>query len=134
MNSIDIEIYKEEDIQNTSQYVQLTKSIQQSCPYWEKIVLAISECLNMNSIEDANPKVSANKYDPLFEQVAYLVVQTQQGSTSMIQRKFSIGYNRAGRLMDQLEVAGIVGPAHGSKPREVLCINEKDLKYKLENN
>ena len=86
LNSIDIEIYKEEDILNTSQYVQLTKSIQQSCPYWEKIVLAISECLNMNSIEDANPKVSANKYDPLFEQVAYLVVQTQQASTSMIQR------------------------------------------------
>jgi len=134
LNSIDIEIYKEEDILNTSQYVQLTKSIQQSCPYWEKIVLVISECLNMNSIEDANPKVSANKYDPLFEQVAYLVVQTQQASTSMIQRKFSIGYNRAARLMNQLEVVGIVGPAHGSKPREVLCINEKDLKYKLENN
>ena len=52
----------------------------------------------------------------------------------MIQRKFSIGYNRAGRLMNQLEAVGIVGPAHGSKPREVLCINEKDLKYKLENN
>ena len=71
--------------------------------------------------------------DPMFEEVARLVVQTQQGSTSMIQRKFSIGYNRAGRLMDQLEVAGIVGPAHGSKPREVLCISEEDLQFRIDN-
>jgi S-DNA-T family DNA segregation ATPase FtsK/SpoIIIE len=52
--------------------------------------------------------------------VAKLVVSTQQGSTSLIQRKFSIGYNRAGRLMDQLEKAGVVGPQQGSKPRDVL--------------
>jgi S-DNA-T family DNA segregation ATPase FtsK/SpoIIIE len=51
----------------------------------------------------------------------------------MIQRKFSIGYNRAGRLMDQLEAAGIVGAAHGSKPREVLCISEEDLQFRLDN-
>ena len=77
--------------------------------------------------------VDMQNLDPMFEEVARLVVQTQQGSTSMIQRKFSIGYNRAGRLMDQLEVAGIVGPAHGSKPREVLCISEEDLQFRIDN-
>lgn len=58
--------------------------------------------------------------DPMFDEVAKLVVSTQQGSTSLIQRKFSIGYNRAGRLMDQLEKVGVVGSQQGSKPREVL--------------
>jgi S-DNA-T family DNA segregation ATPase FtsK/SpoIIIE len=56
----------------------------------------------------------------MFDEVAKLVVSTQQGSTSLIQRKFSIGYNRAGRLMDQLEKVGVVGSQQGSKPREVL--------------
>lgn len=79
------------------------------------------------------PDVDLTHLDEMFEQVARLVVQTQQGSTSMIQRKFSIGYNRAGRLMDQLEVAGIVGPAHGSKPREVLCMSEEDLEFRIQN-
>lgn len=71
--------------------------------------------------------------DPLFEEAARLIVIHQQGSTSLIQRKFSIGYNRAGRLMDQLEQAGIVGPANGSKARAVLCQNETDLNLKLNN-
>lgn len=79
------------------------------------------------------PDVDLNHLDPMFDEVARLIVSTQQGSTSMIQRKFSIGYNRAGRLMDQMEVAGIVGPAHGSKPREVLCQTESELQYKLDN-
>ena len=57
--------------------------------------------------------------DPLFEEAARIIVAQQQGSTSLIQRKFSIGYNRAGRLMDQLEIAGIVGPPEGSKPRQL---------------
>ena len=83
--------------------------------------------------ESEGPNVDMQNLDPMFEEVARLVVQTQQGSTSMIQRKFSIGYNRAGRLMDQLEVAGIVGPAHGSKPREVLCISEEDLQFRIDN-
>ncbi len=78
------------------------------------------------------PDVDMTHLDPMFEDVARLIVSTQQGSTSMIQRKFSIGYNRAGRLMDQMEVAGIVGPAHGSKPREVLCQTDDELNYKLD--
>ncbi len=65
--------------------------------------------------------------DPMFEEAALLIIQSQQGSTSLIQRKFSIGYNRAGRLMDQLEKAGIVGSAQGSKPREVLIADEASL-------
>lgn len=65
--------------------------------------------------------------DPFFEEAARSVIISQQGSTSMIQRRFSIGYNRAGRLMDQLEKAGIVGAAHGSKPRDVLISDEGQL-------
>ena len=77
--------------------------------------------------------VDMTHLDPLFEDAARIIVANQQGSTSMIQRKFSIGYNRAGRLMDQLEKAGIVGAAQGSKPREVLCVDETDLEMKLNN-
>lgn len=65
--------------------------------------------------------------DPFFDEAAMHVVTTQMGSTSMIQRRFSIGYNRAGRLMDQLEQAGIVGATHGSKPREVLITDVNQL-------
>ena len=89
--------------------------------------------VTMEGEDGEGPDVDMQNLDPMFEEVARLVVQTQQGSTSMIQRKFSIGYNRAGRLMDQLEVAGIVGPAHGSKPREVLCISEEDLQFRIDN-
>ena len=74
-----------------------------------------------------------NRLDPMFEDAARLVVIHQQGSTSLIQRKFSIGYNRAGRIMDQLEKAGIVGPSEGSKARQVMCIDETDLEMRLGN-
>lgn len=65
--------------------------------------------------------VDLKKRDPMFEEAAKLVVQHQQGSTSLIQRKLSIGYNRAGRIIDQLEAAGVVGAFEGSKARDVLC-------------
>ena len=77
--------------------------------------------------------VDMGRLDPLFEDAARLVVIHQQGSTSLIQRKFAIGYNRAGRIMDQLEKAGIVGPTQGSKARDVLCIDDNDLEMRLNN-
>ena len=76
---------------------------------------------------DGGNDADLSHLDPMFEDAARLIISTQQGSTSLIQRKFSIGYNRAGRLMDQLEKAGIVGQAHGSKPREVLIQDELSL-------
>lgn len=89
-----------------------------------------------NSSKDS---IDVNERDPLFEEAATIIVQTQQGSTSMLQRKLKIGYNRAGRIIDQLEKAGIVGPFAGSKQREVKVATEfaleqflKDLN--LENN
>ena len=75
--------------------------------------------------------VDLNHLDPMFDEAARLIVVHQQGSTSLIQRKFAIGYNRAGRIMDQLEKAGIVGPTRGAKPREVLCADEIALEQKL---
>jgi S-DNA-T family DNA segregation ATPase FtsK/SpoIIIE len=77
--------------------------------------------------------VDLTHLDPLFEDAARLIVSNQSGSTSLIQRKFAIGYNRAGRLMDQLERAGVVGAAMGSKPREVLIQDEMSLNNLLGN-
>ena len=71
--------------------------------------------------------IDMSQRDAMFEDAARLVVLNQSGSTSMIQRKFSIGYNRAGRIMDQLEAAGIVGPQDGSKGRQVLVMDESQL-------
>ena len=70
--------------------------------------------------------------DTLFEEAARIIVSSQQASTSSLQRRYSIGYNRAGRLMDQLEAAGIVGPATGGRPREVLIMDMMQLENKLE--
>ncbi|WP_321374217.1 DNA translocase FtsK 4TM domain-containing protein [uncultured Draconibacterium sp.] len=77
--------------------------------------------------------VDLRNRDELFDDAARIVVMNQMGSTSMIQRKFSIGYNRAGRLMDQLEAAGIVGPSEGSKARQVLLQDEYSLEQLLNN-
>jgi DNA segregation ATPase FtsK/SpoIIIE, S-DNA-T family len=71
--------------------------------------------------------------DPLFDEAAKLIVLHQQGSTSLIQRKLKLGYNRAGRIVDQLEAAGIVGPFEGSKAREVLIQDEASLERLLNN-
>ena len=76
--------------------------------------------------------MDVGRFDPMFAEAARLIVVQQSGSTSLIQRKFAIGYNRAGRLMDQLEKAGIVGRADGSKPRPVLVSDEVQLDRILE--
>ena len=86
-----------------------------------------------NGTAAASSDVDMNRLDPLFEEAARLIIYHQQGSTSLIQRKFSIGYNRAGRIMDQLEHAGIVGPTNGSKARDVLCVDENDLQMRMSN-
>ena len=70
--------------------------------------------------------------DSLFEEAARLLVQNQVGSTSLLQRRMKLGYNRAGRLMDQLEAAGIVGPNQGSKARDVLIKSEMELQHHLD--
>ncbi len=80
---------------------------------------------------EGSADVDLQHRDPLFDEAARVVVQNQQGSTSLIQRKLSIGYNRAGRLIDQLEAAGIVGPFEGSKARQVLIPDEYTLEQLL---
>lgn len=77
-------------------------------------------------------EISSRSLDPLFSEVAMHVVQMQQGSTSNIQRRFNIGYNRAGRLMDQLEQMGLVSAQDGSKPRQVLVSDERTLQQILD--
>lgn len=93
----------------------------------------LPEYVDENAESSNAADVDMNRLDPLFEEAARLVIYHQQGSTSLIQRKFSIGYNRAGRIMDQLERAGIVGPANGSKARDVLCMDENDLEMRMSN-
>ena len=88
--------------------------------------LEIPEPLSEDDVSGGG-SLDAHSLDPLFEEAARAIVVSQQGSTSMIQRRLSIGYNRAGRLMDQMEKAGIVGAAKGSKPREVLISDEVSL-------
>lgn len=85
-----------------------------------------------SDIDDKTGGADISERDLLFEEAARLIVIHQQGSTSLIQRKFSVGYNRAGRLMDQLEATGVVGPAQGSKPRDVYVQDEYTLEKLLD--
>ena len=94
--------------------------------YLPEYIGSEGEALDTSSID-------MSKRDPLFEEAARLIVANQQGSTSLIQRKFSIGYNRAGRIVDQLEVAGIIGPFEGSKARQVLVMDDYHLGQILKN-
>ena len=115
---------------DTPEVAEITKFIarQQSYP----TAFYLPEYVDENAGGDLGD-VDMGRLDPLFEDAARLVVIHQQGSTSLIQRKFAIGYNRAGRIMDQLEKAGIVGPTQGSKARDVLCIDDNDLEMRLNN-
>ncbi|MCX7651059.1 MAG: DNA translocase FtsK [Flavobacteriales bacterium] len=85
----------------------------------------------MESPEEPSPDFEPGRRDPLFEEAARIVVQTQQGSTSMLQRRMRLGYSRAGRIMDELEHAGIVGPSEGSKTRKVLIQDLETLERYL---
>ena len=92
----------------------------------------LPEYVDENDGGPVDGAVDLGKFDPMFVDAARLIVASQSGSTSLIQRKFAIGYNRAGRLMDQLEATGIVGKADGSKPRPVLVVDDTQLDRILE--
>ena len=115
---------------DTPEVAEITKFIARQQGY--PTAFYLPEYVDENAGGDLGD-VDMGRLDPLFEDAARLIIIHQQGSTSLIQRKFAIGYNRAGRIMDQLEKAGIVGPAQGSKPREVFCIDENDLEMRLNN-
>ena len=111
------------EVERISEYI----SKQQGYP----TAFELPEYVDENAEPSGAADVDMNRLDPMFEEAARLIIYHQQGSTSLIQRKPSLGYNRAGRIMDQLERAGIVGPANGSKARDVLCIDENDLQMRL---
>ena len=104
---------------DTPEVANITEFISRQQGYPTAFFLPEVEDESASALDD----VDMDRLDPLFKDAARLIVSSQQGSTSLIQRKFSIGYNRAGRIMDQLEKANIVGPAQGSKPREVLFVD-----------
>ena len=87
----------------------------------------VGDDVDSGGIKDFDP----SDRDPLFEDAARLIVMHQQGSTSLIQRKLKLGYNRAGRIIDQLEASGVVGPFEGSKAREVLIHDDYALEQFL---
>ncbi len=99
--------------------------------YPEAFMLPEYEGVDINNSEPGS--VDLGKRDSLFEDAARVVVANQSGSTSLIQRRFSIGYNRAGRIIDQLEAAGVIGPFEGSKARQVLIADELELEQLLNN-
>jgi S-DNA-T family DNA segregation ATPase FtsK/SpoIIIE len=105
---------------DTTEIEKITEYVHSQQCYPSAHLLPEIEDDSGTELEDYDPEVK----DELFNKAARLIVEYQQGSTSLIQRKFSIGYNRAGRLIDQMEAAGIVGPYEGSRARQVLI---KDL-------
>lgn len=110
---------------DTPEVERINSFIAQQQGYTSAFELPEPDTADGESTEAAD--VDMQHLDPMFEDAARLIVMNQSGSTSLIQRKFAIGYNRAGRLMDQLERAGVVGAAQGSKPREVLIQDEMSL-------
>lgn len=117
---------------DTPEVVRINQFIAQQQGYLSPFELPEPEAGNGDG-GGSSSDVDLLPFDPMFEEVARMIVLNQSGSTSSIQRKFSIGYNRAGRLMDQMEKAGIVGPAIGSKPRDVLVQDEVSLNNLLAN-
>lgn len=91
----------------------------------------LPEYVNENESGGSGNEMGTDDLDPLFDEAAHMVVQHQQGSASLLQRRLKLGYNRAGRLIDQLEAAGIIGPFEGSKAREVRCKDVLSLEQLL---
>ena len=114
----------DEKLDISRQLSEAYQNVTLSRPGWEK------EIEEMTSFLPKQPSAK-ERLDPLFEDAATFVVKYKEGATLMIQRKFSLGYNRAGRIMDELEKNGIIGPQNGSRPREVLIHNETSLKELL---
>lgn len=94
----------------------------------------LPEVIDDKDKEDDEDALDMGERDRMFEDAARLIVRHQMGSTSLIQRRLKLGYNRAGRIMDQLERSGVVGPTNGSKPRDVLIHTEPDLERFLSRN
>ena len=113
---------------DTDEIEKITDIIGSQRGYSEAYLLPECEEDSISSLED-----NVEDRDPLFKDAAEIVVIAQQGSASLLQRKMKLGYNRAGRIIDQLEAAGIVGPFDGSKARDVLVKDLVDLKDLLEN-
>ena len=113
---------------DTPEVEEVTKFIGDQRGYPQPFLLP--EYIDEKELEGKN--FDMNDRDPLFEDAARLIVQNQMGSTSLLQRRMKLGYNRAGRLMDQLEASGVVGPNQGSKVRDVLIKTETDLAQHLD--
>ncbi len=116
---------------DTPEIIELNKAISEQRGYSSPFYLPEYVDESEDGGGDAG-EVDLRKRDKLFEEAAKIVVQYQQGSTSLLQRKLNLGYNRAGRIIDQLESAGIVGPYEGSKARSVLITDFDSLDRKLE--
>ncbi|MBO4571624.1 MAG: DNA translocase FtsK [Bacteroidales bacterium] len=115
---------------DTPEIIRINKFISDQRGYSGPFLLP--EYVDENDEGDGAGDVDLLKRDKLFDEAAKIVVQYQQGSTSLLQRKLNLGYNRAGRIIDQLEAAGIVGPFEGSKARAVLITDFDTLDRKLE--
>ncbi len=115
---------------DTPEVEEITKFINKQQGYPTAHILP--EYVGEEGEKQESSEVDMTRLDAIFEEAARMIVVHQQGSTSFIQRKFSIGYNRAGRLMDQMEVAGIVGPMDGQKGRKVLCADEMELQMRFD--
>ncbi len=116
---------------DTDEVEKVVDYISKEPSYLEAFLLP--EYFDEKEQKDKSEFIANGERDPLFEEAARILVHHQQGSTSLIQRRLKLGYNRAGRLMDQLEVAGIVGPNAGSKARDVLFDDVSGLEQFLKN-
>lgn len=120
----EIQALNDEKLELSRQFSEAYQNVTLSRPGWEK------EIDEMTSFLPKQPSVK-ERLDPLFEDVAIFVVKCKEGSTAMIQRMFGLSYNRAGRIMDELEKVGIVGSQNGSQSREVLIEDVTSLKELL---